>query len=223
MTSLRASPSRDGAERLVPPGEGPGVRPRRAAARQPEPDLPRVGVALLVLLGAQPAPADCGRRRVPPRGGCVPGSIVPADATVLPPDRILAADRVPPVTVSCVAPAHWANLVRFQEDAIAALFGATSVTMDGREVIAAFDDEAAARGSPAADRPRPAARRRRRSSTRPRATGSRGSAASTHSSRWPSRGMYVANLDWKNSRLTVVGDASVFAGIHRPRSLRGSA
>jgi hypothetical protein len=148
--------------------------------------------------------------------GCRPGTdaspvVIAADATVLPADSG-AADGTGSraVTVSCLAPAHWANLVRFQADAITTLFRATSVTMDGRQVVAAFADEASARAaqpliarvlqSPAAQVEYPdqgdrIARERREYALQPMAE----------------RGMYVANLDWKNSRITVVGDASVFA------------
>jgi hypothetical protein len=138
--------------------------------------------------------------------------VIPADATVLPADSGAdGGNGISPVTVCCLAPAHWANLVRFQADAITTLFGATSVTIDGRQVVAGFADEASARAaqplvarvlqSPAAQVEYPAqgdriARERREYALQPMAE----------------RGMYVANLDWKNSRLTVVGDASVFAG-----------
>lgn len=132
---------------------------------------------------------------------------VTADGTVLPAQE---TDDAPPAAVSCVTPPHWANLVRFQADSIAALFGATSVAMDGLEMIATFDDIAAAEAaqptiarvlrSPAAQIEYPAqgdriARERRERALEPMSE----------------PGMYIANLDWKNSRITVVGDASVFA------------
>jgi HrpA-like RNA helicase len=131
---------------------------------------------------------------------------VPADAAVLPAQE---TGDAAPVTVSCVAPAHWANLVRFNGNDIAALFGATSVSADGREVIAAFEDVAAAEAaqpvmarvlsSPAALIEYPQASRNSRS---------RGEHALEPMA---VRGMYVANHDWRKCRVTVVGDSAVFA------------
>ena len=132
---------------------------------------------------------------------------VPADGAVLPAQE---TGDTPPVAVSCVAPPHWANLVRFQADSIAALVGATSVAVDGLEVIATFDDVATAEAaqpviarvlrSPAAQIQYPAqgdriARDRRDRALEPMSE----------------PGMYVCNLDQRKSRITVVGDASVFA------------
>ena len=132
---------------------------------------------------------------------------ISADATVL---GAKETDDLAPVTVSCVAPSHWANLVRVQGENIAALFGASSVTVDGREVIAAFEAVGAAEAalprltrvlsSPAALIEYPPqgdriSRGRRDYALLPMAE----------------RGMYVANLDWKKSRVTVVGDTLVFA------------
>jgi HrpA-like RNA helicase len=132
---------------------------------------------------------------------------VPADLTVLPAHE---ADNTAQVIVSCMAPAHWSSLIRFQADAVAALFGAVSVAMDGLEVVAAFGDVAAATAarpliervlrSPAAQIEYPAqgdriARERRERALEPMSE----------------PGMYFANLDWRKSVITIIGDAAVFA------------
>jgi HrpA-like RNA helicase len=131
---------------------------------------------------------------------------IPADTAVLPAQE---TGDAPPVTVSCAAPPHWANLVRFKGDDIASLFGASSVAVDGREVIAAFGDVAAA------DAAQPVMARVLSS---PAALieypqGSRNSRDRGDHALEPMavQGMYVANHDWKNCRVTVVGDISVFA------------
>ena len=131
---------------------------------------------------------------------------VAADASLLPAQE--TGDPTP-VTVACVAPAHWANLIRFQGDEVAALFGATSVTADGREVIAAFQDAAAA------DAAQPVMARVLRS---PAALieypqGNRNSRDRGEHALEPMTvpGMYIANHDWRKGRVTVVGDITVFA------------
>lgn len=131
---------------------------------------------------------------------------IPADAAVLPAQE---TGETLPVTLSCVAPPHWANLVRFKGDDVASLFGASSVMVDGREVIAAFEDAAAADAahpvmarvfsSPAALIEYPQGTRNSRD---------RGDHALEPMA---VPGMYVANHDRKNCRVTVVGDISVFA------------